>query len=69
MKNSIFTENVKQVKTVGELKLILDKYSDETELVAETSNAITDLFVGITYPVGDRETEEETLLIFGGNEK
>ena len=68
MKNSRLIKNVKEVQTVGELKLILEEYSNDTKLSAETSNAITDLFVGITHPIGDRDTEEETLLIFGGNQ-
>lgn len=68
MKKSIFIKNVKQIKTVGELKKILEKYPEDTRLVAKTSNAIIDLYIGTTHPVGDRETEEETLLIFGGSD-
>lgn len=68
MKESIFIENVKQIKTVGDLKKILEKYPNNTGLVAETSKAITELYIGTTHPIGDRDTEEETLLIFGGND-
>ena len=68
MKNSLHIENVKHIENVGELRKILEKYSDDTELAARTSNAITDLFIGTTHPVGDRDREEETLLAFGGNE-
>ncbi|MBZ9730392.1 hypothetical protein LB467_11915 [Salegentibacter sp. JZCK2] len=69
MKESIFIENVKQINNVGELKKMLEKYSDNTELVAQTSNRTTELYIGTTHPIGDRDTEEETLLIFGGKEK
>lgn len=68
MKKSIFIENVKQINNIGELKNILRAYPDDTELVAKTGNGITDLYIGTTHPVGDRDTEEETLLIFGGKE-
>ncbi len=67
MKESRFIENVKQVKNVKELKEILEKYPEDTELCAETEEAITDLYIGITHPVGDRDTEEQIMLIFGGN--
>ncbi len=67
MKESRFIENVKQVSTVKDLKAVLEKYPDETELVAEAKQAITELYVGTTHPVGDRDTEEEIILIFGGN--
>ncbi len=67
MKESIFIKNVKKLNTVGELKKLLEKYSDETELVAETENATTELYIGITNPIGDRDTEEIEILIFGGN--
>lgn len=69
MKKSMFIENVNPIENVGELKKILDKYPEGTGLVARTSNAITELYVGITHPIGDRDTEEEILLIFGGNEE
>ncbi|SHG68456.1 hypothetical protein SAMN05444483_12211 [Salegentibacter echinorum] len=68
MKESISIENVQQVKNVGELKKILEKYSDNTELVANTHNGVTELYLGTTHPIGDRDTEDETLLIFGGKE-
>ena len=68
MKESKFIENVKQIKNVGELKNLLKTYPDDTALVARTSNGITELFMGTTHPVGDRDTEEETLIIFGGKE-
>lgn len=69
MKESIFIENVKQINNVGELKKILEKYSNNTELVANTNNRTTKLYIGTTHTVGDRDTEDETLLIFGGKEK
>jgi len=69
MKESKFIENVKQINNVGELKNLLKTYPDDTKLVATTSNRITELFMGTTHPVGDRDTEEETLIIFGGKEK
>ena len=68
MKESLHIENVKQIGNVGELRKLLEKYSDATELAAHTTNAITDLVIGTTHPVGDRDTEEEILLVFGGNE-
>lgn len=68
MKENVFIENVKQIKNVGELKKILEKYSEDTELVANTNNITTELYIGTTHPIGDRDTEEETLLIFGGKE-
>ena len=67
MKESRFIKNVKEVRTVKELKEILEKYPDDTNLAAETEQAITDLYIGTTHPVGDRDIEEEILLIFGGN--
>ena len=66
MKESIFIKNIKQVDTVGELKL-LDKYPNETELVADTKNAVTELYIGNKNPVGSRYVEEQEILIFGGN--
>ena len=45
MKNSISIKNVRQLSNVGELKKILDAYSDETELIAEIENAVTELYV------------------------
>ena len=68
MKKNIFIEDVKQINNVGELKKILEKYSDNTELVATTNNRTTELYIGTTHPIGDRDTEEETLLIFGSKE-
>ena len=67
MKESIFIKNIKQVDTVGELKKLLDKYPNDTELVADTKNAVTELYIGITNPVGSRDVEEQEILIFGGN--
>jgi hypothetical protein len=67
MKETIFIKNIKQLNTVGELKKLLENYPDETELVADTENATTELYVGITNPVGDRDFEEQEILIFGGN--
>ena len=67
MKESIFTKNVKQLNYVGELKELLEKYSDDTELVADTESGVTELYIGITKPIGDRDVEEIELLIFGGN--
>lgn len=67
MKESIFIKNVKQLNTVGELKKFIKNYPDETKLVADTENAITELYIGITNPVGDRDVEEQEILMFGGN--
>ncbi|UWX55757.1 hypothetical protein NYZ99_04865 [Maribacter litopenaei] len=67
MKESIFIKNIKQLNTVGELKKLLENYTNETEIVADTENATTELYVGITNPVGDRDVEEQEILIFGGN--
>ena len=67
MKESIFTKNVKQLNYVGELKELLEKYPDDTELVADTESGVTELYIGITNPIGDRDVEEIELLIFGGN--
>lgn len=65
----MFIKNGKEVANVGDLKSILEKYPDDTGLAARTGNAITDLYISITHPIGDRDTEEQILLIFGGNEE
>ena len=67
MKESIFIKNVKQLNTVGELKKLLENYPDKTELAADSENATTELYIGITNPIGDRDVEEQEILIFGGN--
>ena len=68
MKENIHVSNVTQVMTVGELKKILEKYPNDTELIAETSNAMTELYIGTTHGIGGRDAEDETILVLGGRE-
>lgn len=45
------------------MEKILDACPNETQLVAETENALTELYVGIKNCVGDRDAAEKN----GGN--
>ena len=43
----------------------MKNYPENTELVATTNSAITNLYVGEINPTGGRDTEEQIALIFG----
>ena len=59
--------NTKVVSTVAELKELLNNFPEETELVGLSGFTTTELYVGETHMVGDRDAEDEKILVFGGN--
>lgn len=54
---------------IKDLKLILDKYDEETEvcsgIISERGITHLELKIKESHPIGDRDSEEELLLVLG----